>query len=797
MVGRIRLACRVVAGAVFRPCRHAPDDGCDASPCRGLPSLSERLEQFRQDLLGDSCQSAATQPTAMCRSQSQPGRSADDHKVVAHRDAAARPNRITRRRRKIAECRRRRSIRREWPRRCRVRRLGHSSTPIASPMVDRAGRAWNRNRPAGRKPGPIAETRRNQSIAGPSKSIIRSRPRRKPLMPSEPESRRERGRRRVDEPRIAKSLPTTVAAEGISRDDRRIRGTSHRARHRARGSGVLFTTQSPVFRVEATGPRKVVIGKEAAVRRQDSQRRRGGQQRGRHASTSPTTSKSSAHPGHRGTAQRRRRAIGASRWNGESIVWRRKAAETLNLKLVPRKSTPLDLAVQWTFTPEASQTLVEVQEPKLAMAISGPDEVLFGQSKIYKLTVSNPGNGDTENVMVGLLPIGRASEGGDEPSPGHLRAGESKTIDVELTARQAGVLTIKAQAFADGGLRTEAAEQVLVRTRQSARRSRGPANQICRHGRHVSRQSRQRRQCHRRKCASWPPCCRRIAKYVSSNGGGRLEAQQGKVNWMIGTLQPGGERVFELQCSLNAPGENRMQFITVADGDLSAAATSTTRVEALADLKLEVRDPQGPIAVGEDTVYEVHIRNRGTKAADRHRSGRLLFRRARGHRGRRRARTKSARARWCSNRSPRWRPAKPPCSASHAGPKRAATTSSGPKSSAVACRPSWQPKRPRTSTATTKAGPTRSAAATNEPQPVATRAEPAARAERIADRAGAGIIVHHRRLRVDANAPARVASRRSPTSRRRLSSRDFDRLGASCAKPCLTRQLKRSHDRPC
>src|SRR5262249_37428358 len=43
---------------------------------------------------------------------------------------------------------------------------------------------------------------------------------------------------------------------------------------------------------------------------------------------------------------------------------------------------------------------------------------------------------------------------------------------------------------------------------------------------------------------------------------------------------------------------------------------TATNVEALADLKLEVVDPQGPSAVGEEIVYEVHIRNRGTKAAE-------------------------------------------------------------------------------------------------------------------------------------------------------------------------------------
>ena len=106
------------------------------------------------------------------------------------------------------------------------------------------------------------------------------------------------------------------------------------------------------------------------------------------------------------------------------------------------------------------------------------------------------------------------------------------------------------------------------------------------------------------------------AKYVASNAGGRLEAQQGKVNWSAGTMQPGTQRVFEMQCALSVPGENRMQFVAAADPDLNVAATFNTHVEAIADLKLEVRDPQGPIAVGDDALYEIQIRNRGTKAAE-------------------------------------------------------------------------------------------------------------------------------------------------------------------------------------
>ena len=37
---------------------------------------------------------------------------------------------------------------------------------------------------------------------------------------------------------------------------------------------------------------------------------------------------------------------------------------------------------------------------------------------------------------------------------------------------------------------------------------------------------------------------------------------------------------------------------------------------ALADLKLEVSDPQGPVPLGESVIYEIRVRNRGTTAAE-------------------------------------------------------------------------------------------------------------------------------------------------------------------------------------
>ena len=424
------------------------------------------------------------------------------------------------------------------------------------------------------------------------------------------------------EPPSAQPTPAEVPQVSRPLDDRIEHGDDQPREDQKTGDGaaargasdVLFTSKSPVLLVEASGPRSVRIGKEADFL-----------VKVRNAGAAANNVVVSVHipsdadvAGAQPTAGSAQGATSGEQHDAlEWTIDRLEAGgeETLALKLIPRKSSPLDLAVQSTFTPETSQTMVEVQEPKLAMSLSGPNEVLFGETKVYKLTISNPGNGDTENVSVGLLPIGRSGEAHASHRLGTLKAGESKTVDIELTARQAGAITIKAHAAADGELRAEAAEQVLVRrgslqVEVEAPRIKfaGTAGTFHVRVANVGNATAE----NVRVSAILPP----EAKFTGATGGGKLDEQQSRVEWTVGSLQPGGQRVFDLQCSLAAPGDNRMQFAAAADGDLSAAATSNTRVEAIADLKLEVRDPTGPIAVGDETVYEVRIRNRGTKAAE-------------------------------------------------------------------------------------------------------------------------------------------------------------------------------------
>jgi uncharacterized repeat protein (TIGR01451 family) len=228
--------------------------------------------------------------------------------------------------------------------------------------------------------------------------------------------------------------------------------------------------------------------------------------------------------------------------------------------------------------------------------------------------MTNPGTGDAENVVLFLAPVDGSNAPPTRHEVGIIRAGQNKPVEVELAARQAGTLSVKAVAVADGPLRAEVAEDILVRraglkavvTGPELKFAGTPSNYtivVTNPGNAPAENV---------LLAAILPAG---AKFVSSANGQFVE-RENKVVWNLPTLRPGVEQEVEFRCTLNAPGANRVQVLATAPSDLSDSMAAITNVEALAELKLEVIDPPGPLAVGEEMLYEMHIRNRGTKAAE-------------------------------------------------------------------------------------------------------------------------------------------------------------------------------------
>lgn len=393
-------------------------------------------------------------------------------------------------------------------------------------------------------------------------------------------------------------------------------GQSGRTAVAPAGGGVLFTRQSPVLNVETLGPRRIAVGKESSyeVSIQNSGQVAADQVvvmidlpewadvLGAQASTGATSTAAGA-----GESPRQ------FRWKVGRLE--AKGREKLILRIVPRQSRPFDLAVKWDYTPATSQAMIEVQEAKLTMQLHGPREVLYGKPEVFRLEIANTGNGDAENVSLILAPMGPSETPPATHQFGTLAAGEKKAIEVELTARHTGTLMIKVDAKSDSGVEAHLAENILIRRPNLQVGVEAPSVQFVgtqlTYRIRVSNPGNAPAQ-HVQVTATLPL----EAKYLSSIQGGQLSGDRRKVTWTADNINPGEETTFQLTVSPQTAGANRLDVLATAEGELMASGDASTRVEAMANLAMNVVDPDGPVRVGDEAIYEIQVQNRGTKGAE-------------------------------------------------------------------------------------------------------------------------------------------------------------------------------------
>jgi uncharacterized repeat protein (TIGR01451 family) len=380
------------------------------------------------------------------------------------------------------------------------------------------------------------------------------------------------------------------------------------------GGETLLSTKQPVIVSRVEGPRQILVGREATYRvtleNTSDNDGRGLTVQVRVPEWAEVVDVISSS----GTVERAEfDGPGVLRWQLQDLAGR--SAQSLAVRLVPRSGKPLNLSVEWTQAPVASEAMVEVQEPKLEMKISGPQEVLFNKAQRFQLSLSNPGTGVAENVVIKLIPPGGDESSASSHTVGTLQAGASKEIELELTAREAGELTMKARATATGGLNSEAVHQVICRKPELELDWRGPAEKYA--GTEASYYFRVRNT----GSATTEAVAMRVklpqgVKLLSASEGYKLDSQSGEIHWLLPGIAAGEAEFIQICCEVDRAGTNRFDVIAeTKSGDLRSEKAIETNVIAVADLKLTVTDPQGPVPVGETAVYEIKIRNRGTTDA--------------------------------------------------------------------------------------------------------------------------------------------------------------------------------------
>lgn len=284
------------------------------------------------------------------------------------------------------------------------------------------------------------------------------------------------------------------------------------------------------------------------------------------------------------------------------------ASQTITVTAVPRKPEAFDVGVEWTLVPRVGKSSVAVTEPKLEMTISGPQEVLYGETALYHVTCRNPGTGAAENVIV-MLP---EALGGERATLGNIEAGKEKNFQVELLARTAGDLNLVATAAGEQNLKTSAERALIVRRANLQVGMEGPGLKYAGSGAQYNITVTNNGDATAQEVVTAVALPTGV-KYLSGVDSAKLI--EGGLRWTVGNLEPGQTRNFKINCELNTSGDLQLEVGARGKGELAASSACLTSVETVADLVLTVADPKGPLPTGEKVPYTIKVQNRGSKSA--------------------------------------------------------------------------------------------------------------------------------------------------------------------------------------
>jgi hypothetical protein len=373
---------------------------------------------------------------------------------------------------------------------------------------------------------------------------------------------------------------------------------------------ISISGRTPSLRVEVVGPQGITVNKPAVyvvnlVNESDSQ----ADDVQVRVALPAWVSVSNSQPSD-GEAMMQADVPGTARllWSIPQVAGR--AREQLQLQLVTREGEGFELGVDWTCRPAAARASIVVKQPQLDLSLTGPGDMIFGEEKVFTLSVSNPGTGDAEQVVVNLT----TGDGRTQPiEVGNLPAGQKKEIPLEVVANQAGEMELKAVASGEGGLTAETAGRILVRKAELELAVEGPPVKyagteaaylvtVTNKGNALAEN------------VNLSIALPSAAKYLGGIDGAATTAS-GELKWKISSLPQGAERQYEVRVHLQAAGLNRLIVQANAAAAGTASQQAETDVQAVSNLKLAINDPAGPLPTSEHAVYEVQVTNRGSEAA--------------------------------------------------------------------------------------------------------------------------------------------------------------------------------------
>ncbi|NLE39707.1 MAG: DUF11 domain-containing protein, partial [Pirellulaceae bacterium] len=267
----------------------------------------------------------------------------------------------------------------------------------------------------------------------------------------------------------------------------------------------------------------------------------------------------------------------------------------------------------------SASTRTRATKPELVVNVSGPGRALIDEQMTLTITISNPGSGVANNVVLEehVPPCLQHPAGAElEYEVGSLAPNESKTLELKLTAVRPGqaqnLLIARADAVAE--VRRELPIEVVapeLKIAMSGPKSRYLEREatyelaVSNPGTAPARDV--------RLVAELP----RGLKFVSANNNAHYDPETRIVQWALAELPTGETGTVQLTTLPVEIGQHKFQLRGTADRALTVKEEENISVDGIAAIRFEVVDVDDPVEVGAETNYEIRVLNQGSKDATR------------------------------------------------------------------------------------------------------------------------------------------------------------------------------------
>ena len=312
----------------------------------------------------------------------------------------------------------------------------------------------------------------------------------------------------------------------------------------------------------------------------------------------------------------------ASRGAQGEVVWK---LGTLNpgqdvaveMELMPEDEGDIGSVATVHFQTEAS-VRTRATRPLLVIETETEDEILKGEELALKITVSNPGSGIAENVVLEEhVPKGFRHPAGAELEyeVGDLAPNESRELTLILEAVHPGPVINMITARGEPSLNAENQTPVEVIAPQLEVAVQGPKQRFleCEAVYNLSVRNPGTAPAKQVELAVEVPAG---MKFVSGTNRAYYEEATRTVHWMLEEIpvQDGPPPVQVTLMPMEA-GNHTIRLVSFDDSGAKDEVEQPVKVEGIVAIYFEVADLQDPIEVGGQTLYEIRVVNQGSKEA--------------------------------------------------------------------------------------------------------------------------------------------------------------------------------------